>query len=137
MRLGCGFCPPPRRKRKTRDQIGQKGVSVEDTLSLSVCLQMAHGARLSHQSRRNARRARPAAHYAARFAAKEAFSKALGTGIKGFSLTEIEIREDDNGKPYFVLSGRAAKLAEGLSLHLSMSHEREEAVAMVVAEYEK
>lgn len=80
---------------------------------------------------------RAAEYYAARFAAKEAFSKALGTGIKGFSLTEIEIREDDNGKPYFALSGRAAKLAEGLSLHLSMSHEREEAVAMVVAEYEK
>ena len=76
-------------------------------------------------------------YLAKRFAAKEAVSKALGTGIKGFSLTEIEIREDDNGKPYFVLSGRAAKLAEGLSLHLSMSHEREEAVAMVVAEYEK
>ena len=53
------------------------------------------------------------------------------------SKAQWNFSEDDNGKPYFVLSGRAAKLAEGLSLHLSMSHEREEAVAMVVAEYEK
>ena len=77
---------------------------------------------------------RSAEYYAARFSAKEAFSKALGTGIRGFSLTEIEIAEDDNGKPYFVLYGRAKKKAEGLRLHLSMSHEKEAAVAMVVAE---
>ncbi len=80
---------------------------------------------------------RASEYYAARFAAKEAFAKAMGTGIKGFSLTEIEILEDDNGKPYFSLSGRAEKLAEGLRLHLSMSHEREAAVSMVVAEDEK
>ena len=73
-------------------------------------------------------------YYAARFAAKEAFSKALGTGINGFSLTEIEVAENEKGKPYFILSGRAEKLAEGLTLHLSMSHERDAAVAMVVAE---
>ena len=77
---------------------------------------------------------RASEYYAARFAAKEAFSKALGTGINGFSLTEIEIAENEKGKPYFILSGRAEKLAEGLTLHLSMSHERDAAVAMVVAE---
>ena len=73
-------------------------------------------------------------YLASRFAAKEAFSKALGTGIKGFSLTEITVREDELGKPYFHLEGKASALASGLSFHLSISHEEEYAVAMVVAE---
>ena len=73
-------------------------------------------------------------YFAARFAAKEAFAKALGTGIRGFSLKEITVREDEMGKPYFFLEGRAKAAAEGLSLSLSLSHEREYAVAMVVAE---
>ena len=63
-----------------------------------------------------------------------AFSKALGTGIRGFSLREVRVAENELGKPYFILSGRAGKLAEGLELSLSISHEREYAVAMVVAE---
>ena len=73
-------------------------------------------------------------YLASRFAAKEAFSKALGTGIRGFSLREVRVAENELGKPYFILSGRAGKLAEGLELSLSISHEREYAVAMVVAE---
>ena len=73
-------------------------------------------------------------YLASRFAAKEAFSKALGTGIRGFSLNEVTVREDEAGKPYLDLEGRARVLAEGLSFHLSLSHEREYAVAMVVAE---
>ena len=73
-------------------------------------------------------------YLASRFAAKEAFAKALGTGIRGFSLKEITVREDEMGKPYFFLEGRAKAAAEGLSLSLSLSHEREYAVAMVVAE---
>ena len=75
-------------------------------------------------------------YLASRFAAKEAFAKALGTGSRGFSLTEVTIMENDMGKPYFVLSGRAEKLASGLSSMLSISHEREYAVAMVIL-YEK
>ena len=77
---------------------------------------------------------RSSEYYAARFAAKEAFAKAMGTGIRGFSLMDIEIVEDENGKPGFLLRGRAAELAAGMVLHLSLSHEREMAVAMVVAE---
>ncbi len=73
-------------------------------------------------------------YFASRFAAKEAFAKAMGTGIKGFSLSDITVREDENGKPYFFLTGRAEALASGLVLHLSLSHEREMAIAMVVAE---
>lgn len=73
-------------------------------------------------------------YLASRFAAKEAFSKALGTGIRGFSLREITIREDELGSPYFHLEGSAKRKAEGLSFHLSLSHEKEYAIAMVVAE---
>ena len=71
---------------------------------------------------------------ASRFAAKEAFSKAIGTGIRGFSMRDITVRSDELGRPYFSLSRKAASAAEGLSFHLSISHEKEYAVAMVVAD---
>ena len=76
-------------------------------------------------------------YFAARFAAKEAFAKAIGTGIRGFSLTEVEVSSDDDGRPFFIFHGRAEKLAAGLRFHLSMSHERNAAVAVVVAEHEE
>ena len=44
-------------------------------------------------------------HYAARFAAKEAFSKALGTGLAGFSLKEVYITNDGEGKPLLNIEG--------------------------------
>ena len=50
-------------------------------------------------------------YLASRFAAKEAFSKAVGTGIRGFSLLDITVREDDMGRPYFHLEGRALAVA--------------------------
>lgn len=73
---------------------------------------------------------------AANFAAKEAFSKALGTGVRGFELTEVEILRDDMGKPYFQLSGRAKEIAEekNLVFSVSLSHEKDKAIAFVVAE---
>ncbi|MCX7695390.1 MAG: holo-ACP synthase [Caloramator sp.] len=70
------------------------------------------------------------------FAAKEAVSKALGTGIKGFSFRDIEILKRD-GAPYVVLHGGAKKIAEGkniINIQLSISHCREYAVAFVVME---
>lgn len=70
---------------------------------------------------------------AAAFAAKEAFSKALGTGIC-FALKEAEVLHTERGMPYFRLSGRAAELAHGLTLHLSVSHSKAYAVAFVTAE---
>jgi len=76
---------------------------------------------------------------AARFAAKEAVSKALGTGIQhreGVAWQEIQIASDDHGKPVVLLSGRAARRAEEIGLTtfaLSLSHTREHAIAMVVA----
>ena len=73
---------------------------------------------------------------AANFAAKEAFSKALGTGVRGFELTEVEILRDDLGRPYFVLSGKAKEIAEreNLSFMVSLSHEKDKAIAFVTAE---
>lgn len=68
-------------------------------------------------------------YFGSRFAAKEAISKALGTGFKGLTPLDIEIREDDKGKPYAVVKGR-----EDMIFHLSISHEREFSIAMVVAE---
>lgn len=74
-----------------------------------------------------------AASYAARFAAKEAFFKALGTGIFT-KLTEVEILNDAEGKPEIFLNGRAKTFAENLNVEkifVSLSHCREYATAFV------
>ena len=76
--------------------------------------------------------------YAARFAAKEAVSKAFGTGIGGrIDWKDIEVLNDDSGKPYVVLSGKAKQLFEeikGTCISLSISHCKEYAVAHAVIE---
>lgn len=71
--------------------------------------------------------------YAAAFAAKEAFAKAMGTGLRGFLLCEVEVLHDELGAPHLRLGGKALRLAEkkGLELSLSISHERDYAVAVV------
>jgi len=75
-------------------------------------------------------------HYAARFAAKEAVAKFLGTGFIGeFDWKEIEIINDDLGKPEVVLSGNALKLYNKLGykeISISISHCKEYATSMVV-----
>lgn len=74
--------------------------------------------------------------YAARFAAKEAVSKALGTGIsEGIKWKEIEVVNDEKGKPDICLSGRAKeRLAElgGTSISISLAHCEDYAVAYAV-----
>ncbi|MDA8387600.1 MAG: holo-ACP synthase [Nitrospiraceae bacterium] len=80
-------------------------------------------------------RARPYASLAVRFAAKEACIKA--SGISGISFRDIEVANRQDGSPLIKKEGRLARaLAEsGIEiLHLSLSHEEEYAVAMVVAE---
>lgn len=69
------------------------------------------------------------------FAAKEAFSKALGTGIRGFSLKEVEVLHDQYGAPYFLLSGKAAAIAaeQNLDFALSITHTKDYAAAVVTA----
>lgn len=71
---------------------------------------------------------------AAGFAAKEAVSKALGTGVSGFSLTDIEILHQENGRPYVNLTGGAAKIAHELGgkVSISMSHSKDIAMAYAV-----
>ena len=79
----------------------------------------------------------PARFLAKRFAAKEALGKALGTGIRApVLLTAVAVAHDDLGKPLFRYAPElAAWLAErGLQAHLSLSDERDYAVAFVVAE---
>lgn len=71
--------------------------------------------------------------YAANFAAKEAFSKSLGTGIQGFSLNEISVLRDSLGAPYISLSGRALDAAKGFCFTVSLSHTKDTALAVVIA----
>jgi len=77
-------------------------------------------------------------YFAGRWAAKEAFSKALGTGIgKNCSWKDIEIRNSESGNPYCLLSGDAEKTSESngiVNIHLSISHEQEYATATVILE---
>jgi holo-[acyl-carrier protein] synthase len=77
-----------------------------------------------------AARARPARHLAARFAAKEAVVKALGLS-GGFGLREIEVLAGE--PPTVRLSGRAAEVAAGESVAISLTHSRDYAAAVAVA----
>lgn len=80
----------------------------------------------------------PAPHLAARFAAKEAYVKALGTGLRdGLSWRQVVVVRDPLGCPSLQLSGRAAEMLEergAKSTHLSYSHDGEYAVATVILE---
>jgi holo-[acyl-carrier protein] synthase len=84
------------------------------------------------------RKKQAAESFAARFAAKEAAAKALGIGIsRGVSWREFEVRRHPGERPEMHLSGRAAELAAALGVRhmaLSLSHTRELAIAVVVAE---
>ena len=73
---------------------------------------------------------------AARFAAKEATSKALGTGIVGIRWREMEVLPNRRGKPILILHGRAAERARQLGLtdfSVSLTHSQTDAMAFVVA----
>lgn len=72
---------------------------------------------------------------AARFAAKEATSKALGTGIIGIHWREMEVLPNRRGKPVLILHGQAAERAKALGLtdfSVSLTHSRGDAMAFVV-----
>lgn len=83
-------------------------------------------------------RGQPAESLAARFAAKEAVMKVLGTGwAEGVGFLQVEVVRDDKGNPGLELSGEAAAVAKKLGigkLHLSLSHCSDHAVALAVAE---
>ncbi len=81
-------------------------------------------------------RGRRTEQLAGAFAAKEAFAKALGTGIRGFRLSEVEVLHDALGAPYFAFSGNAEALVQkrGLIVSLSITHTDALAAAMVTAQ---
>lgn len=70
---------------------------------------------------------------AGHFAAKEAFSKVMGTGLSGFELREAAVVHDDRRKPFLSLTGKAAELGAGWSFSLSITHTETMAIAFVVA----
>lgn len=78
--------------------------------------------------------AHPAMHYAARFAAKEAAAKALGTGLwaEGVDWRDIEVVRESNGKPTITLHGAALRHADGASCLVSLTHTQELAMAQVL-----
>ena len=81
------------------------------------------------------------ASYSKRFAAKEAFSKALGTGIRnGISFNEISINNKKNGAPFIELLGKTKAITKNITkkkskIYLSLSDEKKYAIAMVVISY--
>jgi holo-[acyl-carrier protein] synthase len=77
----------------------------------------------------------PTQHYAARFAAKEALSKAVATGWSGeFEWKNVEIVNSPAGKPDFMFYGQTAEVLKGHSVFLSMSHSDNTVIAFVVIE---
>lgn len=77
-------------------------------------------------------------HYAARFAVKEAFSKALGTGLSGFELKDVYITNNDSGAPVLNVQGKALSYIRKhfgeCNFFVSISHEKEFAIAFVILE---
>jgi holo-[acyl-carrier protein] synthase len=84
------------------------------------------------------RRHDPVPYFAVRFAAKEALFKALGTGwARGVTWLDVEVRREERGAPVLVLSGKAREISGQLgvrSIHLSLSHSEDSAVAVVILE---
>lgn len=70
---------------------------------------------------------------AANFAAKEALSKALGTGIRGFALKEVSVLRNSLGAPYFEFTDHARLLTQGKQFSLSITHTDTTAAAVVIS----
>lgn len=72
---------------------------------------------------------------AANFCVKEAFSKSIGTGIRGFSLNEVSVLRDSLGAPYMEFTGRAKEIVTkmGLTFSVSITHTHIYASAIVIA----
>lgn len=81
-------------------------------------------------------KSRPATHYAAFFAAREATLKALGTGFAGMDFADVEVVHNENGKPEILLHNNAKEVAKKqgiVDIQVSLSHTHQMAVASVVA----
>jgi holo-[acyl-carrier protein] synthase len=129
-----------KRPARMRDQVKGAGTDIVSVARISQS--MARGPGFAEEvftpGERQYCEARgcPAQHYAARFAAKEAFLKAVGAGIfSGISLRDIEVVRGEAGPPLLTLGPTAAAALERAGAcrsHLSLSHEREYAIALVV-----
>lgn len=85
----------------------------------------------------HSRGAEAARSLAARFAAKEAFAKAIGTGFTGLTLRDIRVHNERSGRPLLVLEGTALEAMNRLGatrVHLSLTHEENLAAAQVILE---
>lgn len=80
----------------------------------------------------------PVPYFAARFAAKEALFKALGTGwSQGITWRDADVQRADSGAPRLALAGRAEEISRNLgtkAVHISLSHSEEAAIALVILE---
>lgn len=75
-------------------------------------------------------------HYAARFAVKESFSKAVGTGLtKGFKMNEVGVINEKSGKPNLLLIGTMQEQYGLYNSYITISHADEYAIATVILEY--
>jgi holo-[acyl-carrier protein] synthase len=120
------------------------GIDLCEVDRIRKAVDSAHGARLVErvftvgEIGYARRKASPYERFAARFAAKEAGMKALGTGWRdGVTWHDLEVVNLASGKPTLVLHGRAAAIAERLgvrSVALSITHTSEQAMAMVILE---
>ncbi len=119
------------------------GVDIADISRFRTIVENGNGALLNRLFTERERavcdgRKDSASCYAARFAAKEAFLKALGTGLRdGISWHDMEITPNQLGRPELHLSGRSRELSGEYRLtapFLSLSHDSGSAVAMVVLE---
>lgn len=118
------------------------GIDKVDVARVAMQLQRQAGLREQLFTEREIRycesRRHGAQHYAARFAAKEAFLKALGTGWRdGLAFSDIEIVNDESGKPACVVHGAARRKIEehGITaVHVSLTHLPEIAGAVVMLE---
>ena len=74
--------------------------------------------------------------YAGIFSAKEAISKAIGTGVREFALTDLEILNDDLGKPYVIVSDKLNKIIqrkkENYQIEIAISHSKKYATAIAI-----
>lgn len=71
--------------------------------------------------------------YTARFAAKEAVFKAMGTGLRdGYKWTDIEVQNDEKGKPVLVFYDKVKQTLTAKSVFISLSHTKEESIAFVI-----
>ncbi len=116
------------------------GVDCTSVSRLAASIQRPHFVQRvfgqTEQALLQSRGGRAAETAAANFAAKEAFLKAVGTGLGGFALADIQAVRRESGAPEYLFSGSAAEYmaAGGLQAHLSLTHEGDLATAFCVLE---